>query len=332
MLRAGVIGLGFGQTHARAYHLHPVCRLEALCDMDPVRLRAVAQEYPGVRLYERAEDLLRDPGLDVVSIASHDHQHFEQAALALAQGKHVFVEKPLCQQAGQLRELAALLRSHPRLCFSSNLLLRTSPRFQELRAMIKQGGMGRLFYLEGSYNYGRLHKITQGWRGRLPYYSVIQGGGIHLLDLMLWLSGERVTEVAAFGNNLASQGSGFAFPDMVAALLKFSGGLVAKLGANFGCVSPHFHELNVYGAQATFLNRPEAALLYTSREEAEPPQTWEAPLKPADKLGVINSFIQAIVTSGQPLVTAQEALDCMAVCLAIDRAWQESAVVEVEYV
>ena len=52
--------------------------------------------------------------------------------------------------------------------------------------------MGRLYYLEGDYAYGRLPKILSGWRAEIPIYSVVHGGAIHIIDLLLWLGGGQV--------------------------------------------------------------------------------------------------------------------------------------------
>src|SRR5207244_3826116 len=109
-------------------------------------------------------------------------------------------------------------------------------------------------FLEGDYNYGRLHKIVDGWRGKLPYYSVVHGGAIHLIDLLLWLTGERIVEVTARGNQIASRGSSFRNHDFVVALARLENGSLAKISANFGCIHPHFHAVNVYGTRATFQN------------------------------------------------------------------------------
>ena len=94
-------------------------------------------------------------------------------------------------------EVAARLRGRPELVLSTNLPLRRSPRFVRLRELIAGGELGELFHLEGDYDYGRRHKLTDGWRGRIPYYSVMLGGGIHMIDLLTWVSGLNVTEVVA---------------------------------------------------------------------------------------------------------------------------------------
>src|SRR5262245_22437389 len=103
-LNAAVIGLGVGEQHARAYQNHPNCRLVLLCDLSLEKLREVGTRFPGVALTEQAQLALRNPAIDVVSIASFDDAHFDQVMMALAAGKHIFVEKPLCRT---LQELTA---------------------------------------------------------------------------------------------------------------------------------------------------------------------------------------------------------------------------------
>src|SRR5260370_31647505 len=185
--RAAVIGLGVGEQHIAGYRAHPGVEVVAVCDTDPAKLELAAERYPELRPTATAEDLLTDPEIDVISVASYDDAHFEQVRGALSHGKHVFVEKPLVLHAAEAGELAELLRAHPELRLSTNLPLRLSPRFVRVRELIAAGELGELFHLEGDYDYGRRHKLTEGWRGRIPYYSAMLGGGIHIVDLLTWM-------------------------------------------------------------------------------------------------------------------------------------------------
>ncbi len=205
-LRAGVIGLGVGARHIACYETHPDCEVTAICDVDAEKLREVGEDYPGRRMTERADEILTDPEIDVVSIATFDDVHFEQICLGIEHGKHLMVEKPVCQRPEHLTEIRKRLAESPGIKFSSNHVLRVSSRFQALRRDIQNGDYGELYYLEGDYQYGRLHKITEGWRGKLDYYSVVQGGAVHMIDLLLWLTGERPVEVMAYGTALKVAG------------------------------------------------------------------------------------------------------------------------------
>ena len=207
--------------------------LSALCDRDSEKLNAVAEHHPAVRLYNHADDLLSDPEINIVSIASYDEDHFEQVCRAISAGKHVFVEKPLCQSAEELVEVRRLLSANPSIRLSSNLIMRAYPRFTALRSAIADGEFGELYFLEGDYNYGRLSKLLDGWRGKQAFYSIVLGGGVHIVDLLMWLADDRIVEVSAVGNTICSAGSGFGNKDMVVATLKFERGIVGKLAVNF---------------------------------------------------------------------------------------------------
>lgn len=324
-LRAGVVGFGVGEQHAAAFAARSDCELVALCDLDPDKLVAARQRFPAARVTTEPAELVASPDLDAVSIASYDDCHYEQVKLALEHGKHVFVEKPLCLRREEAEDLRSILRAHPELVLSSNLLLRTSPRFRLLKELIDAGRFGELFYVEGDYDYGRLHKITEGWRGDLPYYSVVLGGGVHVVDLLLWLTGQRVTEVSAYGNRIASRGSKFRFDDLVVATLRFESGLLGKMTANFGSVMPHFHGLQVFGTEATFVNGLEHATLFT-REGQE---RIDAAYPGVGKGDLVGGFVDAVLGRGEPAVTADDVFATMAVCFAIEEATQTKGPVPV---
>jgi predicted dehydrogenase len=330
-LQAAVIGLGVGERHIDGYEADPRCRVVALCDIDAKRLQEVSQRYPGRRLTLDPLEILTAPDIQVVSIASYDTAHRDQVLLALEQGKHVFVEKPLCLHANEFTDIDAALAARPELRLSSNLILRRSPRFIELKRRIAAGEFGRLYYLEGDYDYGRIEKILTGWRGQIPYYSVFHGGGIHLVDLLLWLSGGCVTEVFAYGNRLATQDTAFRYPDLIVALLKFEDGLIAKVSANFACMAPHHHKLSIYGTAATFTqNHGTAAYLY-SRDPGAPAELVCDPYSGTSKGDMLTSFVRHILDGTPPDVKAREVLDAMAVSLAVEQSMRSGQPTRVRY-
>jgi predicted dehydrogenase len=328
-LRAAVIGLGVGERHIAGYSNAEGCEVVAACDIDAVRLAEIGEQNPGLRLTEDADSILGDPEIDVVSIASYDDFHFEQVKRALEAGKHVFVEKPLCQTQEEMDELHSILASRPELRLSSNLPLRASPRFAELRAQIAGGELGRLYYLEGDYEYGRLWKITEGWRGSLDHYSVFTGGAVHIVDLLLWLTGDRVVRASAAGNRIATEDTAFRFDDLVVALLEFESGLVAKVSANFACVHPHFHALRVFGTDGTFVNGLGDGELWRRGGEGPQRTSVTAAYPGVEKADLIPGFIESIRGSGPAPVGADEVFATMAVCFAVERALESGQPSEV---
>jgi predicted dehydrogenase len=320
LLRAGVIGLGVGERHITAYERDSRCKVVKLCDANGEKLNEVGARHPECILTKDPQDVLGDPAIDVVTIASYDGDHYAQVMTALAAGKHVFVEKPLCLFENELANIETALAERPQLRLSSNLIMRKSPRFARLRKRLRNGEMGTPYYGEADYNYGRLSKITDGWRGRVPYYSVVHGGAIHMIDLLLWLFDEQPIAVTAFGNSIATRGTSFKFKDCVAALLKFPSGATAKITANFGCVSPHYHNLSIYGTAATFIHNQLGACIYTSRDPAAAAINVDDAYVGPEKGDMLPAFVAAILDGTEPDVSTADVLAAMKVSLAIEKA------------
>lgn len=331
-LRAAVIGLGVGRRHIAGFLAHPGCEVAAGCDVSEEAIGIARREFPAVKAWTRdASAILHDKSIDAVSIATYDTDHFDMAATALRQGKHVFIEKPLCMTLEQLRALKALARSRPELRLSSNLILRKSPRFAWLKGQIVEGRFGEIFHLDGAYNYGRLHKITAGWRGRIPYYSVVHGGAVHVIDLMRWLTGDEVESVAACGNRIASAGTQFRFNDLTACLLRFRRGAVAQVSSNYGCAMPHAHSLNLYGTKATFRNETDVAMIFDREGESTRRQEVTAAYPGVDKSELARDFAASIIENRTPAISSDDAFATMAVCFAVESAASQSNWVPVQY-
>lgn len=339
ILRIGVIGLGVGEAHLRAYAAHGSCHIAGLCDFDEAKLQRIRTLYPQAKLVStQAGELLTSPEIDAVSIASYDNFHHQQVLSALEHGKHVFVEKPLCLCTQEAKDIRRALKAHPDLVMSSNLVLRRVPLFVRLKNLIQEGKFGDIFYLEGDYNYGRIEKITDGWRGKLPYYSAVLGGGIHMVDLLQWLTGDRIETVQAFANRITTRSTGLQFNDFVAALCRFQQGAVGKVAANFGCVYPHFHKVSLYGSEATFETSLEGGLIFTKRDAAIR-QSGDMGLERVveadsedDQGSVLRTFVDAILGNSPPAVTVENIFQSMSVCLAIEQSVSEGRAVSVDYI
>ena len=330
-LRVGVIGLGVGEQHVAAFQSHPECRVVAVADPDAAKRSRAKDKWPCIKICERASDVTDDPAIDLVCVASPDDAHFCQIARSLENGKHVFAEKPLCTNERETQRIWEILSRAPRLRLSSNTVLRRSPRFADLRRRIIAGDLGEVYLVEADYNYGRLWKLTEGWRGRIAEYSVMLGGGIHMADLILWLIGSRVSQVHAYGTGISSRGSNFTGSDLVVATLRFDDGRLGKIAANFGCVEPHFHRVLVYGTKGTFENGRGEATIYRSRDPNEMPEKLGTAYPGVAKGALIPSFIDAVRQRARPDVDENEVFAAMAVCHAIDRSLAECSPARVAY-
>jgi predicted dehydrogenase len=329
-LGVAVIGLGVGEQHARAFASLPTCRVVSVSDLDRGRAERLAVDLSAD--VSETTDVFRDPRTDIVSIASYDDDHFGQVIAALKSGKHAFVEKPLCRSDGELHAVKDAWSAHGDRHVASNLVLRAAPLYLWLRDAISSGELGDIYAFDGDYLYGRLHKITGEWRSAVDDYSVMQGGGVHLVDLMLWLTGERPVRVTAAGNKISTRETAFRYADFVSASYEFQSGLVARVTANFGCVHRHQHVLRVFGTRATFISDDRGARLHESRGADTGAAAVELAPKPPSKGALIPEFVEAILAGSGARIALQRELDVIAACVAADRALASHEPTEIAYV
>ena len=334
MLRAGVIGLGVGERHAAGYRRIPDVALRAVCDIDPSKLANVGDRLGVAERYRDFRRVTEHPDIDVVSICSYDDAHVEQAISALRHGKHVMIEKPVALNRPDAERLLRAQQDSGKF-ITSNLILRQSPRFRSVKSLMDAGELGDVFCIEGDYLHDILWKITEGWRGRMPFYCTIYGGGIHLIDLMRWMMNEEIGEVSCMGSDVSTRGSCYRYDDTFVALLRFSGGALGKCLTTLGPRRTKFHSLNVYGTKKTFVNDMPDAKLFSGDRPADEEvlsnedERWRYP--GMEKGDLIPDFIAAIREGREPEVGARDVFRVMDVCFAAREAAETGRTVKVSY-
>lgn len=152
-----------------------------------------------------------------------------------------------------------------------------------------------------------------------------------MVDLVQWMTGDRIESVCACGNRISTGGSNFRYNDMTMALVRFSSGMTGSVAANFACVMPHFHGLSVYGTAATFINDASTGRMYVSREKEAAPERIELEYPGTNQNMIIHGFIDSITGEKAPFVAVSEIFDVMAVCMAIEDAAQHDGWLPVQY-
>ena len=138
-----------------------------------------------------------------------------------------------------------------------------------------------------------------------------------------------MVEVFAYGNQISTEGSEFGSDDMVVSVLKFTNGQVAKVAANFGSVTPHHHNLSVYGTLGTFTQSPVGAAYFQSRDPEETPDQPLEPYPGGGKGELLTSFVRSILDGTPPEVSAEEAFRAMDVSLAITESLAAGTTVKI---
>jgi predicted dehydrogenase len=148
----------------------------------------------------------------------------------------------------------------------------------------------------------------------------MQGGGIHLIDLLLWLTGERPGTVTAAGNRICTGGTAFRYPDYVASLMQSPSGMVSRITANFGCVHRHQHVLRIFGTEGTFFYDDAGPRVHRSRDPADRPEAIGLSPFPETKGDLIPAFVDAILNDKDISAETQMIFDGIVISLACDRA------------
>src|SRR4051812_14343963 len=134
------IGAGYwGKNLVRNFHA--LDALRCICEADSGRLDELAKQYPGIQTTSSIEQVLADPSIAAVAIATPAETHGDLVARALAAGKDVFVEKPLCLSVSEGRRLVDQARQAGRLLMVGHLLW-YHPAVLTLKRLIDDGELG----------------------------------------------------------------------------------------------------------------------------------------------------------------------------------------------
>jgi predicted dehydrogenase len=163
--RVGVVGLGYwGPNIIRNLNELEQAEVRWICDLDQARLDLLTRRYPAVRSTRSFDDLLADPELDAVAIATPVSSHHSLALAALHAGKHVFIEKPLAASVAQAEELVAVAAER-RLTLMPGHTFLYSPPVNAIRDLIHNGDLGDIYFISMSRVNLGLHQsdVSVAW-------------------------------------------------------------------------------------------------------------------------------------------------------------------------
>ncbi len=125
-VKTAIVGLGYwGPNLVRNFAAEAACELVWGCDKSEERLNWLKAHYPAVKGTANFDDVLNDPSIELVLIATPTSTHVALATKALEAGKHVFVEKPLAPTSGEAETLVALAKA--KINSSSSITHSSSP-------------------------------------------------------------------------------------------------------------------------------------------------------------------------------------------------------------
>ena len=320
--KVGIIGLGVGEKHIKEFRRSKSVIVDTICDFNKYKMQSIKKKYKIKNIAKKASEIINNKSIEIVSIASYDNFHSDQIIQSIKKNKSIFVEKPLCLNFNQFRKITYLLRKYKKTKISSNFVLRNLDVFNKIKKKIKLNKFGKIYNIEAEYNYGRKHKITNGWRGKIPFYSVMHGGGLHLIDLIQWLTNLKIVKVFSISNKIATKNSKFRHPDNITSLLMFDNGCIGKISSNFSIIGPHHHQLRIAGTKRSFFYNQDGAKEYSSigKKKFNQINYKKEKYEKFKSNKVLKSFIQHVLFNKKLIVQKREILNSMNVSLSIDKS------------
>jgi predicted dehydrogenase len=247
MIRAAIVGLGtWGQNLVRSVQGSSASiRFAAAATRTPDKSRAFAQLH-GLRMAASYEEVLADPAIDAIVLATPHSMHTEQIVAAARAGKHVFSEKPLGLDAASAQRAAQACAEHG-VTLGVGYNWRFQPALQAIRRMIDDGSLGRVLHIEGNFCGPSAYRFPKGhWRHEPTEGPAggMTGRGVHVIDAMLYLAG-HIEQVMAQSLRLAQD---FGMDDTTSMLLRFASGATGYLGTVIA--TPETWRLQVFGSKA----------------------------------------------------------------------------------
>ena len=240
-LSIGLVGLGYwGPNLARNFAAIAGSELTWCCDPSAEARERIAARYPSTRMTGDLDELLTDPSLDAVALATPVPTHAELAVRVLEAGKHCFVEKPLGRSVAEAQRAADAAQRNGKVLMVGHLL-EYHPGVQKLKELSDSGELGdQIYYIYGNrLNLGKLRADE----------NALWSLGAHDVSVLLHLAGEEPYEAIARGESYVREG----VEDVVFCFLRFPSGLTAHLHLSW--LDPHKERrFTIVGSQrmATF--------------------------------------------------------------------------------
>jgi predicted dehydrogenase len=187
----GVVGYGYwGPNLVRNFANSECSRVVTVSDLDPTRLAVSKRLHSEIATTSDFRDLLRDPKIDAVAIATPVHTHYELALAALRAGKHVFVEKPLAPTSDQVRRLIDEADRRNLVLMVDHTFLYT-PAVQKIRELVHEGALGEIYYYDSIRSSLGLFQND---------VNVIWDLAVHDMSIIQYILNEKPVAVSATGS------------------------------------------------------------------------------------------------------------------------------------
>lgn len=235
MINIAVVGLGYwGPNLARNFDKLADSNLYACCDLGNGNLDVAKDSYPKIKYSEDFNEIIDDPKVNAVVIATPAKTHYELVKKALLKDKHVYVEKPFTLNVAEAEELVELVKKKDKKLMVGHLL-EYHPAVEKLKELIDNGELGNIYYLYSQrVNLGKIRQDENALWSFAP----------HDISVILYLLGTEPVNVSVRGNGYLQD----KIEDVVFVSLYFPNRVIAQLHLSW--LDPHkIRKLTIVGSE-----------------------------------------------------------------------------------
>lgn len=334
-VNVAVIGCGFIAETAHIPNLFtlPKAKLVAICDVNEERLNAMGSKFNVSKLYLDFREVVEGSEIDVVIVCTPTSTHAEIAEAAVKNGKHVFVEKPLCISYTQGKTVVEAAEKN-KVKLMVGYQMRFLPNHKKVKEIIRRGEIGETFYAE-------VHGETLIIK---PNVGILLDYGTHLINILQWYFDDtHVEKVAAL---LHTTGDKHTAETEATLILKFANGIVGRIGAfwlskykSWEATDRYFKILGTKGKIVTDLNGPtitlykEGSLISRIRGPHKiMPKFALNPYVPFTEIAYrreLEYFFDSVIKNEEPSTNGREDLTTLKIVEAAKQSFQQGNFVEV---
>ncbi len=322
-INVGVVGVGLmGQNHARIYS--EIANLVGVSDLDKDVGKSVAKKYNAV-YYENLDDLLKK--VDAITVATPTFTHHEIAKKAIDAGRHILVEKPICEIVPNAEELCASVQDQD-IILATGHVERYNPVVSFVKNKLKKGEYGDILSMSAT----RVSPLVS----RVKDVGAILDLGVHEIDIGRYLTNSEVRSVYALAQN-----NGKKFENRANLLLEFDNGCSENIEVNWLTEGSRVRTLNLTckkkSVEVDYFRRKiritsSQLVDYNESDLSTPPWSHEiqeiyAKLDVEPLKFELEDFLSSIKEKRQPLVTGHDGLQALKIAQAAIESYKNKKII-----
>ncbi|TFD99889.1 MULTISPECIES: Gfo/Idh/MocA family protein [Jeotgalibacillus] len=323
-LKVGVVGAGSIAKHRHLveYANNENVELVAICDINEKRAKEMAKKFGAKKTFTDYNELLKED-LDAVSVCTPNYLHAPVSIAALEAGKHVLCEKPMATSAKEADDMIAAAEKAGKL-----LMIGHNQRFvashQKAQELVASGELGKIFSFRTAFG----HPGPEGWSadGKDSWFfkkdeafiGAMGDLGVHKTDLIRYILGEEMTEVAAMVETSSKKDA--TVDDTAALILKTESGIIGTLAASWS-YNAEDNSTVIYAENGVLrLEDDEDYSVIYHKTDGTKEELALGKIQSNDEggqssSGVIDHFVDSILSGKQPLIDGHEGKKSLQVIL-----------------